>query len=287
MRELKFVEEIWKNVPGYEDRYLASNLGQVKRINRTTRRGNILEDKILSQLINHKGYFTIRVILSDKHINTSAHRLIALAFIPNPDNLPQVNHIDGIKTNNFPDNLEWTDNSGNQLHAYRIGLKKLPIGELNANTSLTSKEVSQIIEEYNSGKLLPDISIERNINLSLLRTMIYGFSWKEEGKAIIKRDDRKFWTEERTRSSIIAKFESNKKLSIKVVAQYKDDIEINKFRSINQASIKTGIPRKSIEAVVNEKRFYNNSGGYSIMKKAGNFFWKAVDININQFIQLI
>ena len=56
-------------------------------------------------------------------IHTSIHRLIALAFIPNPENLPQINHIDGNKLNNAIENLEWIDNSGNQLHAYRLGLQ--------------------------------------------------------------------------------------------------------------------------------------------------------------------
>lgn len=289
MRELKFICETWKDVPGYENRYRASNLGQVKRINRTTCRGKPLESKILTQRINHKGYFTVRLNLSDKSISISTHRLVALAFISNPDNLPQVNHIDGIKIHNFPDNLEWMTNSGNQLHAYRTGLRKLPVGELNANTSLTSQEVSQIIEEYNSGKMLPEIAKERNINLSIIRNIIYGRSWTDEGKAILKRDDRKVWTSKRVKESIISKYKNKEKSNMIVVAQLtKEGNEVARFRSIKQAADITGIPKVSISSVVNDVKFYNkDKTKYYTMKDAGGYMWQRLTLTVKQLEEIL
>lgn len=69
-------------------------------------------------------YDRVKLIINGKSITKSIHRLVAEAFIPNPNNYPQVNHIDGIKMNNNVSNLEWCTASENELHAYRTGLKK-------------------------------------------------------------------------------------------------------------------------------------------------------------------
>lgn len=74
-----------------------------------------------------KGY--CQVDLGEKTVKV--HRLVALAFIPNPENKPQINHVDGDKTNNHVDNLEWCDNSENQIHAYSHGLSKPKTGDDN------------------------------------------------------------------------------------------------------------------------------------------------------------
>jgi len=111
--------EIWKDIVGYEGMYQVSNLGRVKSLNyNRTGKENILSTS------KNKGYFN--VVLSKKGFKpftVRTHRLVAEAFIPNPQNKPQVNHIDGNKLNNNIENLEWNTASENQQHAYDTGLK--------------------------------------------------------------------------------------------------------------------------------------------------------------------
>lgn len=105
-------KEIWKDIPEYEKLYQVSNLGRVKSFCKNKQEGNIL-----SFSINPKGYYQIILTKSKKPKNWLVHRLVAIAFIPNPNNLPQVNHIDGNKQNNCVNNLEWITNEDNMKHA--------------------------------------------------------------------------------------------------------------------------------------------------------------------------
>jgi hypothetical protein len=99
--------EEWRPIPDTAGFY-ASNHGRVRRPN----------GKIAVQSKNPKGYCQT----TDGTRTRGAHRMVALAWVPNPTNLPQVNHINGIKTDNRPENLEWVTGSNNMLHAYRTGL---------------------------------------------------------------------------------------------------------------------------------------------------------------------
>lgn len=122
------MDEVWKDITGYEGRYAVSNLGRVKTIphrvsNHTGTK--LLKERILKPNVLAKGY--LQLSLSDKDYKRrmfQVHRLVAMMFVPNPNNYPQVNHIDCNKQNNRVDNLEWCNNSMNQLHAYRMGLNK-------------------------------------------------------------------------------------------------------------------------------------------------------------------
>ena len=121
------MEEIWKDIEGFEGLYQVSNLGRVRSLDRIAKRQRNgqsydipVNGKILGQRPIKKGY--LRVALSKGYKQMSylqVHRLVAVAFIPNPDNLPQVNHIDEDKTNNRVDNLEWCNNKYNSDHGTR------------------------------------------------------------------------------------------------------------------------------------------------------------------------
>ena len=111
------MEEVWKDIPGYEGRYFASNFGRIKSRNIQHK-----QDYILSQINGRGGYLIINIIENGKHVQHSVHQLVASAFIPNPENKPQVNHIDGDKKNNRVDNLEWVTAKENVAHAIRTGL---------------------------------------------------------------------------------------------------------------------------------------------------------------------
>ena len=97
------MKEIWKDITGYEGLYQVSNTGKVKSLN-YRRTG---KEKIMKAYPNGKGYLKVFLCKNGKQKNCRINRLVALAFIPNPDNLPEVNHIDKDKTNNKVENLEW------------------------------------------------------------------------------------------------------------------------------------------------------------------------------------
>ena len=102
-------KEIWKDIQGYEGKYQVSNLGRVKSLN-YHRSG---KERILKYLINTRGYLTTMLYKNGIGKNVRINRLVAQAFIENPENLPEVNHIDEDKTNNRVGNLEWCSHEYN------------------------------------------------------------------------------------------------------------------------------------------------------------------------------
>ena len=117
------MEEIWKDIEGYEGLYQVSNLGNIKSLSRLSpsRDGILinLPEKIIKLGIRARGYVT--VTLSNNRVRKAyyVHRLVALHFISNPSSLPDVNHIDCSKINNHTENLEWVTERENQTHSPR------------------------------------------------------------------------------------------------------------------------------------------------------------------------
>lgn len=150
----QFINEVWKEV-SVNPNYLVSNYGRVKTIDHpvwcvknnsySIRKGRIC----IPSNNNSKKYWRIGIQINNKQKHFAVHRLVATAFIPNPNNLPQINHIDGNKDNNHISNLEWCDNSYNQKHACDNGLKStIKMSEHSALRKLSIEEVKYIKEEF-------------------------------------------------------------------------------------------------------------------------------------------
>ena len=123
------MQEEWKFISGFESHYMISNLGRVRRLQYTqvdtygTGRTRTYAEKLVPQYISNSGYLQVDLRTRTQRKRVNVHRLVAQAFIPNPDNLPCVNHKDENKTNNCVDNLEWCTKSYN--NSYGTGRKKM------------------------------------------------------------------------------------------------------------------------------------------------------------------
>lgn len=149
------MEEIWKNIKGFENLYQVSDSGRVKSLGN---KSNHKKDIIMKQTLNYKGYLQLCLRKNNKGYHFMVHRLVAQAFIPNPDDLPQVNHKDGNKQNNKVENLEWCTNSYNQLHANKMGLNK---HRIERTKEVCNKPVVQLTldgKEINKFKSLKEAS---------------------------------------------------------------------------------------------------------------------------------
>lgn len=109
--------ETWKDVPGYVGYYQVSSLGRIRSL---PRNGTRKEVHILSPNVKKNGYVNVLLSKNDKRKTCRLHRLVAQAFIPNPDNKPQVNHKNGCRSDNRTVNLEWVSSKENINHKFRV-----------------------------------------------------------------------------------------------------------------------------------------------------------------------
>jgi len=134
------MQEIWKDIEGYEGLYQISNLGNVKSL-------YFEPPIILKSSKDSRGYLYVVLSKNGKQKIGRIHRLVASAFICNPKNKPQVNHIDGVKSNNTVKNLEWVTNAENMKHASKNGLR--------ADVSGNNNPRCRAINQYDlNGKLI-------------------------------------------------------------------------------------------------------------------------------------
>lgn len=142
------MEEVWKDIQNYEGLYQVSNLGSVKSF-------YYGKEKILRPGKTHYGYLEVNLRMNNTSSMKKVHRLVCEAFLSNPENKTQVNHINGIKTDNRLDNLEWCTNSENQKHSFSIlGRKSVNYGKFGSDNSKSKVIIrytinNEYIDEFN------------------------------------------------------------------------------------------------------------------------------------------
>lgn len=138
--------EQWKDVAGFEGYYQISNAGKIRSLDRQEAQTNghpmTYKGKMMNPCKDGKGYRFMYLARNGKRKMYKIHRLVALAFIPNPYNYEQVNHIDGDKDNNSVNNLEWCTGAYNMQHSFHNGLHKK--GERVSTAILTQAQVDEI-----------------------------------------------------------------------------------------------------------------------------------------------
>lgn len=245
-------KEQWKTIPNYEE-YEVSNLGRIKRLayDKSICKGakQYCKEKVLKPQTRKFGYQAVTLSKNSKAKSFLIHRLVATVFIPNPDNLPQVNHKDENTSNNCVSNLEWCD----QKYNSNYGTSKKRISEKLKN-GILSKPVEQYDKKGNYINEYPSaIEASRCLNLNVSgivsccnNNLKYkhcgGFQWKY-------KNDEKVITN----------------ISTKIVQYTKSENIVESFENVTEASKATGISRTSIT---------NCLSGLS--KTAGGFIWKRV-----------
>ena len=239
--------EIWKDIKGFEGRYQVSNLGRVRSLDHVTimrrkgykdcsvlYRGNMLKPSL------HLGYYRISMTKNGHKRPYLVHRLVAEAFIPNPNNLPMINHKDEVRSNNVVDNLEWCDALYNNNYGTRNERLFESVCRPRMRAVLQYDKEGNLIQRFESiseASRLTGIDVQRIHSACHNRERRHGtngyiFKFSDEGDYTFKHqkyNNLKHWQKHN-----IAKR--------KKVYQY--DINgnfIKEYASINEASIKTGI----------------------------------------------
>lgn len=180
------MEELWKDITGYDYLYQISNKGRVKSLAKTWGTGNNTTlskpDTLMKGSPSGSGYKRVGLTLNGKSRPLLIHRLVAMAFIPNPENKPCVNHKNGIKSDNRLENLEWCTYSENTIHAFKTGLSKATKGDKHHLRKDSSKSAfygksrgesnkAKKVINIDTGKIydcMKDCAEENNINYKTL-----------------------------------------------------------------------------------------------------------------------
>jgi len=174
--DIDLLGEKWRPVTIFGRKLMASSFGRIKttdtKILRKGAPNMVLAAKVKKQNINSTGRLIIQLTTNYKNNTIQVSRLVALAFIPNPENKPDVNHIDGDHLNNIPTNLEWVTRRENYNHAMKNGL--MARGERQSCNKLTN---IQVLEIFKSNISSPVLSKKYKVSVSTIRHIRIGRNW--------------------------------------------------------------------------------------------------------------
>ena len=181
--------EKWAKVNGFEG-YEVSDMGRIKSLDRVvkTKKGSRkIEGKMLRLTLQPHGYLTVDLCVNNTHNQRRVNRLIAEIFIPNPDNKPQVNHINGVKIDNRVSNLEWATSKENNVHAFNSGLnsneaKRKAIVCSNKMVFESSYKAAEWlnITFFSGNKLVKNLASKIRCACNGYQKIAYGFSWSNK-----------------------------------------------------------------------------------------------------------
>lgn len=174
-----FMSENWKNIPMFHG-FQASNLGNIRTIDRLIPRGNHMinrKSRILKQTKNKRGYLEVRILeVGKKPLVQVVHKLVMLTFVgPRPSG-HQVNHKNGIKTDNRLENLEWVSASDNMKHAYRLNLTSKN-GQNNGRAKLTESDIITIREQCKVRGSQKKLALQFGVTQTTISNIKSGKSW--------------------------------------------------------------------------------------------------------------
>lgn len=171
-------KEIYKSVVGYEEFYQVSNFGNVKRLKKLNNQHE--PNLVLRQFTTDKGYTRVQLFKNSAKRNHFVHRVVAEAFLPNPLNKSQVNHINGKKNDNRVLNLEWSTPSENGKHSYKM-LGRVPMRKIDV------KEIESIRKRYAAGDKLTTLSKEYEVSQATIWNICRGNTYVDyPGPIVIK-----------------------------------------------------------------------------------------------------
>lgn len=176
------MKESWKIIEITNGLYEVCNLGKVSRIGQRVARKNgttvYVPSNVLSVKVGKKGYCTVNLTMNNRKKTQYLHRLVAMAFIPNPENKPDVNHLDGNKSNNLVSNLAWVTKSENSKHAFDTGLNRAYKGEKHNLAKLTNVEVLKIRKEHIPFvNTYPMLAKKYSVRPNTIRSIVKRYTW--------------------------------------------------------------------------------------------------------------
>lgn len=177
-------KEIWKPIKGYEGYYEVSNLGNVRSVDRVIVYSNgakhTYKGHLLSLVNRSGGYKEVHLSINQNKKTPSVHRLVAEAFIPNPLNLPEVNHKDEDKSNNCVENLEWCNSKYNMNYGTRNERSSKPIVQLTLDGDFVKRYYGAAEAQRKTGIMSNNISAALNDKQYTAGDYCWCYEWEYE-----------------------------------------------------------------------------------------------------------
>lgn len=179
-------EEIWKDIDGYDGVYKISSIGRIVRADRIRTRITKLgktsyikePSKIMKKCLDVDGYSVTRITKDGQRKFFKVHRLVAMAFIPNPENKSEVNRINFIKDDNRVENLEWVTPKENVNHMVSNGRNNVSHGESHYASKFKESDIIEIREMYANGVVQRRLSEKYNCCPRTICSIVHGETWK-------------------------------------------------------------------------------------------------------------